>query len=164
MTFTADEMARIAVNTYSMHNAIPHLGATLRDAGAEIERVVVSVDKVRMVVFIHNGVAFAAMPTAKCRAFMVLYDDPNGGWTVELSGYRYAYDPLTNTKRFMAMLAAIRQFNMHDITQAVHELGKAAGNCAICGALLTDELSVARGVGPECIKKIGVAHWWRNQK
>ena len=30
----------------------------------------------------------------------------------------------------------------------------ALGQCAICGATLTDELSKARGIGPECVKKI----------
>ena len=28
--------------------------------------------------------------------------------------------------------------------------------CRICGRLLTDPLSVARGIGPECIKTVGV--------
>ena len=32
------------------------------------------------------------------------------------------------------------------------------GFCAICGATLTDPLSRARGIGPECIKKIGVGN------
>lgn len=35
-------------------------------------------------------------------------------------------------------------------------LSRKAGVCSICGALLTDQVSVARGIGPECVKKFWV--------
>ena len=42
-----------------------------------------------------------------------------------------------------------------DLDALYRALGQ-TGNCAICGALLTDELSMSRGIGPECYRKIGV--------
>lgn len=35
------------------------------------------------------------------------------------------------------------------------EYGRLYGVCAICGRLLTDEVSIARGIGPVCLRKQG---------
>jgi hypothetical protein len=40
-------------------------------------------------------------------------------------------------------------------TKAWKPVGDGRTTCIYCGKLLTDELSFARGVGPECIKKYG---------
>lgn len=34
-------------------------------------------------------------------------------------------------------------------------LARSHDNCCCCGRGLTDELSMSRGIGPECIKNIG---------
>lgn len=44
-----------------------------------------------------------------------------------------------------------------DVSMLLKAIGGATDRCACCGADLTDPLSVARGIGPECYKKIWVS-------
>jgi hypothetical protein len=44
-----------------------------------------------------------------------------------------------------------------DLSALLSAIGGATDHCACCGAELTDALSVARGIGPECYKKIWVS-------
>ena len=47
------------------------------------------------------------------------------------------------------VLGTIRSFTLDHRSV----LARARDNCAICGRVLTDELSRSRGIGPECIQK-----------
>ena len=49
----------------------------------------------------------------------------------------------------------LRHWKIHPHTAAWKPIGDGITRCIYCGKKLTDELSFARGVGPECIKKYG---------
>lgn len=54
------------------------------------------------------------------------------------------------------LIAAMETAN-DDVSMLLKAIGGATDRCACCGADLTDPLSVARGIGPECYKKIWVS-------
>ena len=56
-----------------------------------------------------------------------------------------------------AALVAVESFAAAggDLEKMLQALGLATGYCGVCGANLTDPLSIARGIGPECIKRVG---------
>lgn len=71
----------------------------------------------------------------------------------------YHFDPCPRPKVGKAVNLAFTawQAGNGDVQAFYRALGE-RGFCAICGATLTDPLSRARGIGPECIKKIGVGN------
>jgi len=57
----------------------------------------------------------------------------------------------------VSVLIAALETAKDDVSMLLKAIGGATDRCACCGADLTDPLSVARGIGPECYKKIWVS-------
>lgn len=71
------------------------------------------------------------------------------------SGNLYA-KVLTETGRFEYVPGAIRKINPeHELTlEQAQRFGRLYGICVVCGRTLTDEESIARGIGPICAEKL----------
>ena len=54
-------------------------------------------------------------------------------------------------QEFLDQLQAVEDGGM----EAVARIGIATGICGICGRTLTDETSIANGIGPICAEKVG---------
>jgi hypothetical protein len=100
-------------------------------------------------IFTENGRFAAAIPTSKRAMKAALRVQPDGKFLPA--------DPHEPTSRRLILSCAFLSIALEQ-SETVEQLVKAIGgmteHCAICGALLTDSLSVARGVGPECTKKV----------
>lgn len=80
---------------------------------------------------------------------------PSGG-TLTLGRYTYAlaaYDQPTRLVEALKLAAEAFRRADGDLDLFLEAVGE-SGQCAICGRFLTDPLSRARGIGPECIKTI----------
>jgi hypothetical protein len=67
-------------------------------------------------------------------------------WGVQL--WRYS---VANAEDIARAVGTIQDF----LTDHLAVLARSHDNCCVCGRALTDELSRSRGIGPECIQKIG---------
>lgn len=76
---------------------------------------------------------------------------------MDLLGREYYYDNYGPTRLHAALAVCMSAWEIAkgDVNLLYQTIGK-RGNCAICGAGLTDELSMVRGIGPECFRHIGV--------
>ena len=76
------------------------------------------------------------------------------------TGHRYAkhmeYDLFSDKPRFVYAKGSIAKLSESDrMTLAEAKAwGMETGFCCVCGAFLTDEKSVANGIGPVCIKNV----------
>ena len=74
------------------------------------------------------------------------------------SGRRYAkrmdYDLFSDKPRFVYEKGGISQLTLNDrmTLEQAKAWGVETGFCCVCGAFLTDEKSVANGIGPVCAK------------
>lgn len=59
------------------------------------------------------------------------------------------------TWEYVGMAARFVRKNQRITQEQAEKFGKIYGVCAICGRTLTDEQSIAQGIGPVCIKKMG---------
>lgn len=73
--------------------------------------------------------------------------------------YDHAYYCFNHKLLHAAMVLGVILSQTNDLDAIYKALSLETGCCAICGAHLTDELSVDRGIGPECWKKI-----WTSKK
>lgn len=72
------------------------------------------------------------------------------------SGHQYAkqLDPETGTFEYVGgLLAEVRQSGVPLSLERAKELGHLYGRCIRCGRTLTDEASIAAGIGPVCAGK-----------
>ena len=91
-----------------------------------------------------------------------VFDDTDGGVDIyrvrrsRTSGnlYAMALDPLSGAFAY-ARGAIYALTPTHRLTASEAAMvGQAWGMCVVCGAALTDPVSVARGIGPVCAKRI----------
>lgn len=80
------------------------------------------------------------------------------GWTTthQIQGRTYKQGGIGINSRLqtaMNILASSWHHADGDTKKLYQAIGK-SGNCAICGAGLSDPLSQSRGIGPECIKRV----------
>lgn len=70
----------------------------------------------------------------------------NKRYAMKLTGKRFEYAP-----------GAVYKLTAQDrlTTAQAAEYGRRTGQCAICGRTLTNADSVARGIGPVCLERIG---------
>jgi hypothetical protein len=61
--------------------------------------------------------------------------------------------PIRDKARIRVVLEAI----LHDPTKAMIDYGRQIGHCAICGRTLTNEESIAAGIGPICAGRYNIA-------
>lgn len=80
---------------------------------------------------------------------------------VNLAGVGYVMDPVQSAIVYSHTRDILAAFDCGDPSEAVRRLGQDSCRCCICGSPLRDPDSQARGIGPECIKKIGVLPWYR---
>lgn len=73
-----------------------------------------------------------------------------------LYAMRFVPTAPTKSERFEYANGAIYKLRADErmTVEQVASLGLAFGVCCVCGAELTDEKSVAQGIGPVCIKKV----------
>jgi hypothetical protein len=64
------------------------------------------------------------------------------------------YAELFTGDRFTYERGLILRLKARMTLDQAKEWGAQHGHCAVCGALLTDNKSVAQGIGPTCIKKL----------
>lgn len=91
-----------------------------------------------------------------------MYRNDDGVYRVKLSSsgnlYAMRFDPTGETKadRFVYERGAIKVLTADDrmTLDDVVAMGVQFGQCCVCGAELTDEKSVQRGIGPTCAKKV----------
>jgi len=75
----------------------------------------------------------------------------------EILGELYAIDPYGPRRLQEALaLTVCAWITANGVIDAFYRAIGRSGSCAICGANLTDPLSMARGIGPECVKHIGI--------
>lgn len=112
----------------------------------------------RMALYARDGVLLGIFPYAKAArdssVFLFLYPEALPSYyRKEIEGRDYYRYHSTNPRAREAIQLAIDAFlraegDMVDFYTAVGETGQ----CAVCGRTLTDALSQARGIGPECIQ------------
>jgi len=76
---------------------------------------------------------------------------------IQLGNYLYEVDCCMRRRVAEALFALLAAWTAadNDIDAFYRALGQ-SGRCAICGATLTDPLSMSRGIGPECFGHIGI--------
>lgn len=87
-----------------------------------------------------GGVIFKVQKAARCRGRLyakALVEDGNGGWTFE-----YAPGAIKN-------LSAATRLTLEEAKR----FGMLYGTCCVCGRTLTNEESIAAGIGPICAGK-----------
>jgi hypothetical protein len=57
---------------------------------------------------------------------------------------------LRNPAKLARQAAYWRQHDRADTAERIEAALVASGHCKVCGRTITDELSLARGIGPEC--------------
>lgn len=112
----------------------------------------------RMALYAQAGVLLGIFPYAKAArdasVFLHLYPEALPSYyRKEIAGRDYFRYHSPNSRAREAVQLAIEAFqradgDMVDFYAAVGETGQ----CAVCGRTLTDPLSQARGIGPECIQ------------
>jgi hypothetical protein len=73
------------------------------------------------------------------------------------SGNQYAKRLNTQTGRFEyepGLIAKVRSYGVKLTLERAKELGHVYGRCMICGATLTNEDSIERGIGPVCASRL----------
>lgn len=151
---TLSELAETAPPYYSFQRAevVQRLPA---------DEVIVAVGGYRWKVRFKDGVLYTVFPNAKSAGRGHIAIDP---WATssdrscrEILGRRYDWDSYGSQRLQEALALVISAWTIADgdIDAFYKALGQ-SGHCAICGATLTDPLSMSRGIGPECIKKIWV--------
>lgn len=71
--------------------------------------------------------------------------ESNHLYAVRLEGTKWVY-----AKGIMSRLSATNKLSLEEAAA----YGQATGVCAVCGRLLTDPDSIARGIGPICLSKL----------
>lgn len=105
-----------------------------------------------------DGFPVGVYPNRNMRGWLVIR---HNGIAWDAAPARYDVDPCSPHKWLEAALEVLSAFGCRDPYAAMTTLGVRSGRCCICGACLTDALSMSRGIGPECIKKIGVRQAYR---
>lgn len=112
---------------------------------------------VKLWVFHFRGIPVRVCPSREMRGEAIL----RGGDSTCIRmfhGLPYHFDPCGSLKITEAIERILNAFLTTDSPRdAARALG-AAGRCCCCGADLTDPVSVSRGIGPECIKKIWASY------
>ena len=74
-------------------------------------------------------------------------------------GYEMKVPYAGGEKYMYSLMGVLLAWNMAkgDLSKYYLAIGQ-SGHCAICGATLTDELSMSRGIGPECFTHIGIGN------
>ncbi len=98
----------------------------------------------------HQGIP-VEMVAARGRGSAVLHAP--GSWVKEVEGFPYAMDPCGSALVQGAIERALSAFLRAESPREAARLLGAEGRCCCCGADLTDPTSIARGIGPECVKK-----------
>lgn len=138
---TLNEYKRLAKDGYDAGQTFCQLD------GRKLEGVV-TVAGFKFRIISCEGKLVAAIPTsAKAAERGCLYLTNSGKFE---HGYACFASKLLNATHILA-LALERSSNMNELYIAI---GGDTCRCAICGAVLTDDLSTARGIGPECYRKI----------
>jgi len=79
-----------------------------------------------------------------------------GKWAGSLFLHEQAGDMFYRVRGWDRELAILTALGA-DVVAAVATYGQEIGDCGICGRTLTDEESRDRGIGPVCLRKMGVA-------
>lgn len=125
-------------------------------AGAE--DTVIAVAGYRLIVTHYDGVLIALRPKAASagRGELVLWTgNPREDWITKVLDRPYFHDPFGPSRLQEALtIAYIAWETSNGVIEDLYKAVGARGMCACCGATLTDELSMSRGIGPECIKRV----------
>jgi hypothetical protein len=126
------------------------------NAGAE--RSIIACGGFRLLVQHYDSILISIMPKASSagRGEYVLWTGQSkDSWIVNILNREYYYDRMGPSRLHEALhIAKIAWETSDGNIEQLHKAIGARGFCAICGAGLSDELSIARGIGPECIKKV----------
>ena len=116
--------------------------------------IIVTVAGFKLAVLHHGATLVSIRPTATSagRGECVLYPYDNPPSYVQ-DGYHSDPCPRPKVGKAIRLAFTAWQVAKGDVNAFYRALGE-RGFCAICGATLTDPLSRARGIGPECYKKI----------
>lgn len=129
--------------------------STFIEAGAET--TIVAVGGYRLKVVHLDGLLVSITPkaTSAGRGHYIIQTKYSNNCTTEIAGHKYDHDPCGGMRLRDALVIAGLAWETSggNIDNFYKAIG-ARGNCACCGAFLSDELSLARGIGPECIKKV----------
>lgn len=159
-TTTKTLMAQLAVNpcyyTYEQNNRTMR---AFREAGAKT--IVVAVAGYRLNVTHLDDTLVSIFPKAISAGrghVVLLTGDRKPDMTV--CNLPYYTDPCGSMRLRESLLVAALAWDIAngDLESYYKTLG-VRGNCAICGSTLTDPLSQARGIGPECIRKVNYSEY-----
>jgi hypothetical protein len=109
--------------------------------------ITVSVAGFRYNVYTRDGEFALAIPTSKAHCRKVIELQPDGSFQADWGAFSFKM-------QVSGLILAIALQKSKSIDDLVKAIGGATEKCAICGAILTDPVSTAQGVGPECVKKI----------
>lgn len=129
--------------------------------GLPATSTVVAVGGYRLIIRHAEGMLLSITPKAASAGRGHIILDPWGSaddmYRVKIGDYYYMQDPCGPVKLHAALALALSAWEVSEgQEEGLYKALGQTGNCAICGALLTDELSMSRGIGPECYRKIGV--------
>jgi hypothetical protein len=141
---------------YSYEQNQRTLGTFLK-AGAQ--QTVIATGGYRLVLTHMDNVLVSILPKAKSagRGEIILWtgEKRDHGKVMKILDREYDTDPYGPARLHEALLiTALAWETAKGNQELLYKAIGARGFCAICGANLSDELSIARGIGPECIKKV----------
>jgi len=103
-------------------------------------------------VYTFEGYIMGAVPKARnTDRAVIMRTGVNATYKTRYSVYA---EKLSNSANVLILALQVAK---DDLSALLSAIGGATDRCACCGAELTDALSVARGIGPECYKKIWVS-------
>lgn len=126
------------------------------------DETIVAVRGYRMIVRFVGTRLYSIMPRAKSAGRGEIAIDPwaeqeESRYQLRILGDIYTIDPWGPKKLQEALQCTVWAWNDSEgNVDAFYRALGSSGRCAICGATLTDPVSMGRGIGPECIKKIWV--------